>query len=60
MIITGEMARKHNADLVLSSLSDLAGDFVVATAGPALESVLSAKEVGTDALSKDKPDHREH
>ena len=51
---TGEMARKHNADLVLSSLSDLAGDFVVATAGPALESVLSAKGAGTDALSKDK------
>ncbi len=54
IIITGEMARKHNADLVLSSISELAGDFVVATAGPALEAVLSAKGAGTDQISKDK------
>lgn len=42
VIITGETARKENARQVLSALSDFAGDFVVATAGPALESVLAA------------------
>ena len=43
VIITGETARKENANEVLEALSDLAGDFVVATAGPDLESVLSAR-----------------
>ena len=35
VIITGETARKENARQVLSALSGFAGDFVVATAGPA-------------------------
>lgn len=34
VIITGETARKQNANQVLEALSDLAGDFVVAIAGP--------------------------
>lgn len=51
VIITGETARKQNANEVLEALSDLAGDFVVATAGPDLESVLSARGAGTDNLS---------
>lgn len=51
VIITGETARKMNANHVLESLSGLAGDFVVATAGPALEAVLSAKGAGTDDIS---------
>ena len=46
VIITGETARKENANEVLEALSDLAGDFVVATAGPDLESVLSARGAG--------------
>lgn len=46
VIITGETSRKENARAVLSALSDLAGDFVVATAGPDLESVLAAKGAG--------------
>lgn len=54
VIITGETARKQNANEVLAALSDLAGDFVVATAGPDLESVLSARGAGADALSKDR------
>ena len=54
VIITGETARKENANEVLEALSDLAGDFVVATAGPDLESVLSARGAGTDALSKEE------
>lgn len=48
VIITGETARKDNAKEVLSAMSDLAGELVVATAGPALESVLAAKGAGAD------------
>ena len=36
VIITGETARKENAREVLNALSEFAGDFVVATAGPDL------------------------
>ena len=54
VIITGETARKENARQVLHALSDLAGSFVVATAGPALESVLAAKGAGADRLAKER------
>ena len=50
-IITGETARADNAEQVLSALSELAGEFVVATAGPHLESVLAARGAGADAYS---------
>ena len=53
VIITGETSRKENAAQVLRSLSDLAGEFVVATAGPDLESVLAAKGAGATELSRD-------
>lgn len=46
VIITGETSRKENARTVLDALSDYAGDFVVATAGPDLESILAAKGAG--------------
>ena len=46
VIITGETSRKENARAVLEALSDFAGDFVVATAGPDLESVLAARGAG--------------
>ena len=46
VIITGETSRKENAAQVLQYLSDLAGDFVVTTAGPDLESILAAKGAG--------------
>ena len=57
IIITGETSRKENARAVLDALSDYAGDFVVATAGPDLESVLAAKGAGAVELSRttDKP-----
>ena len=42
----GETSRKENARAVLDALSDFAGEFVVATAGPDLESVLAAKGAG--------------
>ena len=53
VIITGETSRKENAGTVLEVLSDLAGDFVVATAGPDLESILAAKGAGADVRSRD-------
>ena len=46
IIITGETSRKENAAAVLAALAEFAGDFVVATAGPDLESVLAAKGAG--------------
>ena len=52
VIITGETSRKENARRVLDALSEFAGDFVVATAGPDLESVLAAKGSGAAALSE--------
>ena len=52
VIITGETSRKENADTVLEALSDLAGEFVVATAGPDLESVLAAKGAGAVEFSQ--------
>lgn len=51
VIITGETSRKENAREVLHHLSGFAGDFVVATAGPDLESVLSAKGAGATEFS---------
>lgn len=53
VIITGETARKENARAVLEAVSHLAGQFVVATAGPALESVLAARGAGADRCARD-------
>ena len=53
VIITGETARKENAREVLSALSEFAGDFVVATAGPDLESILAARGAGADEYSRE-------
>jgi ethanolamine utilization protein EutA len=52
IIITGETSRKENAKAVLEELSGYAGDFVVATAGPDLESVLAAKGAGAVEFSE--------
>lgn len=54
VIITGETARKKNANKVLQALSGYAGDFVVATAGPDLESIIAAKGAGTQTYSEEK------
>ncbi|MBP3479620.1 MAG: ethanolamine ammonia-lyase reactivating factor EutA [Oscillospiraceae bacterium] len=53
VIITGETSRKENAAAVLDALSELSGDFVVATAGPDLESILAAKGAGAVEYSKE-------
>ena len=52
VIITGETSRKENAAAVLEVLSGYAGEFVVATAGPHLESVLAAKGAGAVGFSE--------
>ena len=46
VIVTGESSRTENAAAVMEALSDLAGHFVVAAAGPDLESILAAKGAG--------------
>ena len=54
VIITGETARKSNANNVLRALSGFAGDFVVATAGPDLESIIAGKGAGAQTYSETK------
>jgi ethanolamine utilization protein EutA len=53
VIITGETSRKENARQVLEVLADFAGEFVVATAGPHLESLLAAKGAGAVEASRE-------
>lgn len=53
IIITGETARKDNAEEALQALSGFAGDFIVATAGPILESIIAAKGAGIHTYSKE-------
>ncbi|MBD7911260.1 ethanolamine ammonia-lyase reactivating factor EutA [Clostridium sp. Sa3CVN1] len=52
VIITGETARKENAKEVTDNLSEYLGDFVVATAGPKLESLLAGYGSGAYEMSK--------
>lgn len=53
ILVTGETSRKENARAVSEALADLAGDFVVATAGPDLESALAAKGSGAVDFSRE-------
>lgn len=53
VIITGESARKENAAQVLEKLSGFAGEFVVSTAGPDLESVIAGKGSGAYQCSQE-------
>lgn len=46
VIITGETAKKQNADEVLRALAGLAGEFVVTVAGPHLESLIAGRGSG--------------
>ena len=52
VIITGETSRKENAKAVMDALAEFAGEFVVTTAGPHLESVLAAKGAGATIYSE--------
>ena len=53
VIITGESSRKENAALETERMSRLAGEFVVAAAGPDLESIIAAKGAGTARYSEE-------
>ena len=53
VIVTGETSRKENAQSVARALSEFAGDFVVTTAGPALESALAAQGSGAVDFSEE-------
>lgn len=51
VIITGETAKKENAEWIVSALAGEAGKFVAATAGPNFESVLAAYGSGAVSMS---------
>jgi ethanolamine utilization protein EutA len=53
VIITGETAKKENAEWIVSALAGEAGKFVAATAGPNFESVLAAYGSGAVTSSAD-------
>ena len=51
VIITGESLKTPNARAAVMDLADSLGDFVVATAGPHLESVIAGRGSGAAAMS---------
>jgi len=53
VIITGESAKRRNAREVVEAISRFAGDFVVASAGPHLESVLAGRGSGAAQAAAD-------
>ena len=52
VIITGETAKKQNAEQIVAALASDAGKFVAATAGPNFESVIAAMGSGATDRSK--------
>jgi ethanolamine utilization protein EutA len=56
VIITGESARKQNAGQIVEALSNDAGRFVAATAGPNFESLIAA--MGSGAAARSKADNK--
>jgi len=52
VIITGEAAKKKNADEILRALAGLAGDFVVSVAGPNVESLIAGRGAGAAEYSQ--------
>jgi len=53
VVVTGETAKKHNARQIAEALSEDAGKFVAATAGPNFESLIAAMGSGATTRSKD-------
>ena len=53
VIITGETAKKQNADEIVNAVAGEAGKFVAATAGPNYESVLAAHGSGAVTRSEE-------
>lgn len=54
VIITGESAKTRNARPAVMTLSQSLGDFVVASAGPHLESVIAGHGAGAQTLSEQR------
>lgn len=53
VIITGETAKKKNADAILQALAGLAGDFIVSVAGPNVESLIAGRGSGAAQYSQE-------
>lgn len=51
-IITGETAKKKNADEILKAAAGLAGDFVITVAGPNVESIAAGRGSGAAEYSR--------
>jgi ethanolamine utilization protein EutA len=56
VIVTGESARKQNAKQIAAALSNDAGKFVAATAGPNFESLIAA--MGSGAASRSRNENK--
>lgn len=54
VIVTGETSRKRNAREIAERIAAYAGDFVVASAGPDLESTLAGYGSGAAAISENE------
>ncbi|MCX6068847.1 MAG: ethanolamine ammonia-lyase reactivating factor EutA [Chloroflexi bacterium] len=54
VIITGETAKKKNADEIVRALAGLAGEFVVSVAGPNVESLISGRGAGAAQYSQSR------
>ena len=54
VIITGEAAKKQNAENILSLFAEESGKFVCATAGPRFEAILAAHGSGAVSISRRK------
>jgi len=52
VIITGETAKKKNADEIVRALAGLAGEFVVSVAGPHVESLIAGRGAGASQYSQ--------
>ncbi|MGL4859464.1 MAG: ethanolamine ammonia-lyase reactivating factor EutA, partial [Enterobacteriaceae bacterium] len=52
IIITGETSKARNARSTVLNLAESLGDFVVATAGPHLESIIAGRGSGASELSR--------
>jgi ethanolamine utilization protein EutA len=52
VIITGEAAKKRNADEILRAMAGLAGEFVVTVAGPHVESLIAGRGSGAAHYSQ--------
>ncbi|MDR2614348.1 MAG: ethanolamine ammonia-lyase reactivating factor EutA, partial [Candidatus Accumulibacter sp.] len=52
IIITGETSKARNAQATIMGLAERLGDFIVATAGPHLESVIAGRGSGAAEMSR--------